>query len=55
MGIGMMFWRGMWGRIRLIFESGEGGVGVGFRNGLIFRQDEGNVWKSKRLFRRGVA
>ena len=35
MGIGTIFWRGMWGRIRLISEFGEGGVGVGFRNGLI--------------------
>ena len=33
MGIGMIFWRGMWDRIRLISESGEGGV----ENGEILR------------------
>ena len=27
MGIGMIFCRGMWGLIRLIFEFGEAGLG----------------------------
>ena len=35
MAIGMIFWRGMWGRIRLISEFREGGMGMDFRIGLI--------------------